>query len=219
MNADVDAMLRRHRYDGTRLIDMLWDIQRLFGHIPDELLPQIATAVNRSPLDIVETASFYHFFHNTPSGRHRIYLSNTVIAKMHGYRQVYEALELETGTRFGGPDSADFGLFETACIGLSDHEPAMLIDGVVFTDLTPASVAEIIEGLKRGDLPAQIANPAGLPRDDVAYVDALTRTTVHTSGPVFFCGDTDYRALLHRCRAMTPEDVIATISESGLRGR
>ncbi len=54
----------------------------------------------------------------------------------------------------------------------------MLIDDVVFTDLTPASVREIIEGLKRGDSPAQIANPAGLPRDDVAYVDALTRTTV-----------------------------------------
>lgn len=52
---------------------------------------------------------------------------------MHGYRQVYEALELDTGTQFGGPGSADFGLFETACIGLSDHEPAMLIDDVVFT--------------------------------------------------------------------------------------
>ena len=35
---------------------------------------------------------------------------------------------------------------------------------------------------------------------------------------MFFCGDTDYRALFRRCLAMTPEDVIATVSESGLRG-
>jgi [NiFe] hydrogenase diaphorase moiety large subunit len=101
MNADVDTVLRRYGYDGTRLIDILWDVQHMYGHIPDEHLPQMAAALNRSPLDIVETASFYHFFHSTPSGRYRIYLSNTVIAKMRGYQAVYEALEQETGVRFG----------------------------------------------------------------------------------------------------------------------
>ena len=218
MTSGIATILTGHEPDRTELIDILWDVQRESGYISAEAAAGIADWLGLSVEDVLETATFYHFFHTTPSGRHRIYLSNTVIAKMHGYRRVYEALELDTGTRFGGPGSADFGLFETACIGLSDHEPAMLIDDVVFTDLTPASVGEIIEGLKRGDSPAQIANPAGLPRDDVAYVDALTRTTVHTAGPVFFCGDTDYSALLHRCLAMAPEDVIATISESGLRG-
>ena len=131
---------------------------------------------------------------------------------------MHEALERETGTRFGGPGSADFGLFETACIGLSDHEPAMLIDDVVFTDLTPTSVADIISRLKQGQSPEEIANPSRLPRNEVAYVDALTRTTVHRSGPVFFGDKIDYRALLDRCLAMTPQDVITTITDSGLRG-
>lgn len=219
MNADVDAVLRRYRYDGTRLIDMLWDIQRLFGHIPDELLPQIATAVNRSPLDIVETASFYHFFHNTPSGRHRIYLSNTVIAKMNGYQAVYDALERETGVRFGETDDTGaFGLFETPCIGLSDQEPAMLIDDVVFTRLTPVTVANIIAQLKTGKVAADIANPEGLPDDGIAYVDALVETIVHTRGPVFFRGEPDYKTLLKNCVAGTPEQTIGTVIESGLRG-
>ena len=178
MTSGIATILDRHEPDRTGLMDILWDVQREFGYISAESAAGIADWLGLSVEDVLETATFYHFFHTTPSGRHRIYLSNNVIAKMHGYHQVYEALELDTGTRFGGPGSADFGLFETACIGLSDHEPAMLIDGVVFTDLTPALVGEIIKGLKRGDSPAQIANPAGLPRDDVAYVDALTRTTV-----------------------------------------
>ena len=218
MTSGIARILNGHEPDRTELIDILWDVQREFGYISADAAAGIADWLGLSVEDVLETATFYHFFHTTPSGRHRIYLSNNVIAKMRGYREVYQALELDTGTRFGGPGSDDFGLFETACIGLSDHEPAMLIDDVVFTDLTPALVGEIIEGLKRGDSAAQLANPAGLPRDEVAYVDALTRTTVHTSGPVFFCGDTDYRALWHRCLAMTPEDVIATVSESGLRG-
>jgi [NiFe] hydrogenase diaphorase moiety large subunit len=57
-----------------------------------------------------------------------------------------------------------------------------------------------------------------LSRSEVAYIDALTRTTVYRSGPVFFGGEIDYRALLDRCLAMRPQDVIATIKDSGLRG-
>lgn len=218
-NADIEEVCRRYRYDGTRLIDILWDVQRLFGHIPDQHLPQLATALNRSPLDILETASFYHFFHHEPSGRHRIYLSNTVIAKTRGYRAVHGALEHETGARFGGTDAARmFGLFETPCIGLSDQEPAMLIGDVAFTRLTPESVAHIVAELKSGSAAADIANPAGLPEDSLAYVENLIASNVHTRGPVFFSGQADHTALLKRCLGASPEQTIDAIAQSGLRG-
>jgi [NiFe] hydrogenase diaphorase moiety large subunit len=218
MDTKIVAILDRHPRNRTGLIDILWDVQRSYGHIPDDAAQAIATWLGLTLEDVLETATFYHFFHTTPSGRYRIYLCNTVIAKMHGYQQVYEALERETGTRFGGPGSADFGLFETACIGLSDHEPAMLIDDVVFTDLTPASVIDIISRLKRGQSPEEIANPARLPRNEMAYIDALANTAVYRAGPVFFGDDIDYRALLNRCLALTPTEVITTIADSGLRG-
>ena len=42
-----------------------------------------------------------------------------MIAKMNGYQAVYDALEQETGVRFGETDKAGmFGLFETPCIRL-----------------------------------------------------------------------------------------------------
>jgi [NiFe] hydrogenase diaphorase moiety large subunit len=173
-----------------------------------------------SPLDIWETASFYHFFHGKPSGKHRIYLSNTVIAKLHGYQDVYDALERETGARFGETDeTGTFGLFETPCIGLSDQEPAMLIDDVVFTRLRPGMIADIVTGLKQGRSPGDIANPTGLPRGDVAYVEALVESNICTKGPVFFRGRTDFGALLDLCLSLRPEQIIDKIIDSGLRGR
>ena len=216
--ADIATILERHSKDRTELIDILWEIQHSYGHITAEAAQAVASWLRLAPEDVLETATFYHFFHTTPSGRYRIYLCNTVIAKMHGYQQVYEALERETGTRFGAPGSADFGLFETPCVGLSDHEPAMLIDGVVFTDLTPPSVTDIISRLKQGQSAAEIANPSGLSRTEVAYVDGLTRTAVHRPGPVFFGDEIDYPAVLERCLALTPQEVITTITDSGLRG-
>ncbi|EHB49814.1 Hydrogen dehydrogenase [Mycolicibacterium rhodesiae JS60] len=216
---DMMALLAGRTRHRAGLLDILWDIQRQAGHISTDAAAEVADWLGLSVEDVLETATFYHFFHTEPSGRYRIYLSDNVIAKTRGHREVREALERETGTRFGGPGSAEFGLFDTACIGLSDHEPAMLIDGIVFADLTPGSVAEIIAGLTSGRSPAQIANPTGIPDDDLAYVERLTGTAVHTGGPVFFGGDGDYPALLGRCREMAPDDVIATITRSGLRGR
>ncbi|SBS75169.1 NAD-reducing hydrogenase HoxS subunit alpha [uncultured Mycobacterium sp.] len=216
---DMAALLDGRTRDRVGLLDILWDIQRGAGHISADTAGRVAEWLGLSVEDVLETATFYHFFHTEPSGRYRIYLSDNVIAKTRGYDRVRAALERETGARFGGPGSADFGLFETACVGLSDHEPSMLIDGIVFADLTAASVAEIVGGLKSGRSPVQIANPAGLPDDGLAYVEHLTGTAVHTSGPVFFGGDDDSGGLVKSCLAMAPEEVIATITQSGLRGR
>jgi [NiFe] hydrogenase diaphorase moiety large subunit len=219
MNVEIATILDRHGTSRPELMDLLWDIQHSFGYIPADAVHAAAERMGLAPEDVLETASFYHFFHTSPSGRYRIYLSDTAIARTRGYRQVYEALEHHTGARFNGPHTADFGLFETACIGLSDHDPAMLIDDVVFIDLTPSSVADIIGQLRKGMSPQEIANPAGLDHNDVAYVDALAPTAVYTSGPVFFGADTDLDAALNGSLALTPQEVIATIVDSGLRGR
>lgn len=220
MDRHITTILERYRSDRSRLIDILWDVQHEYGYIPDAVLPQLGAGLKLSPLDIRETASFYHFFPDKPSGKYRIYLCNSVIAKMNGYQAVREALERETGVRFGETDpNGMFGLFDTPCIGLSDQEPAMLIDRVVFTRLRPGKITDIIAQLKQGRSPAEIANPAGLPSQDIAYVDAMVESNVRTKGPVFFRGRTDFRSLLDQCVLLKPEQVIETIVESRLRGR
>ena len=117
MVAKIAAILDRHPRNRTGLIDILWDVQRNYGHIPADATQTIAGRLGLTPDDVLETASFYHFFHTRPSGRYRIYLCNTVIAKMHGYQEVYEALERETGTRFGGRDRPNSGCLKPHASG------------------------------------------------------------------------------------------------------
>ena len=71
VNGDIEAILERHGSKRTRLVDILWDVQHLYGHIPPEHLPQLGAALDISPQDVWETASFYHFFHGEPSGKYR----------------------------------------------------------------------------------------------------------------------------------------------------
>lgn len=160
MKEKIQNIVEQYQSDKTRLMDILWDIHNHYGYISDEAVNQLSDALNMSPLDIRETSSFYHFFHAQPAGKHQIYLSDTVIAKMSNYDKVHAALEKETGCAFGTVDeSGTFGLYHTNCIGLSDQEPAMMVDKVVFTNLTTEKIEDIISALKEGKSAEEIANP------------------------------------------------------------
>jgi len=79
MHTEIESILERHHSDKTRLMDMLWDIQRQQGFIGDEAIAALSGGLNMSRHDIRETLTFYHFFLDQPSGKHRIYLADTVI--------------------------------------------------------------------------------------------------------------------------------------------
>ena len=142
----IQTILEHYPRDKTRLMDMLWDVQKQQGYISYDAFASLAEGLNLSPYDVNETLSFYHFFCSRPFGQHKIYLADTVIAKMHGYDAVRDALEQATGCSFGEVDASGmFGLGDANCIGLSDQEPAMMIDDVVFTRLTAKRVNDIIQ--------------------------------------------------------------------------
>ncbi len=220
MNKEIKPVLEQYHSDKTRLMDMLWDIQRQQGYLADNAVASLAEGLNMSADGVRETLSFYHFFLDHPFGKHQIYLCNTVIAKMQDYDEVRATLEQEVGCAFGCVDGAKlFGLGDANCIGLSDQEPAMMVDDVVFTNLTATKIRDIIGRLKQGKTPVEIANPHGEDSKDIAYVDAMVASNLRTESRVLFKPDRDYKAILKKCLGTLPIEVIDTVTESNLRGR
>ena len=216
----VGEVLDKYGADRTRLMDMLWDVQREHGHISQEAIAALAKGLDMSAPDVGETATFYHFFRTEPLAQHVIYLADTVIARMNGYDEVRAALIEATGADFGASDpSGQFGLDDAPCIGLSDQEPAMLVGDVVFTRLTPEKVAGIVADLKSGKSAEEIANPDGHDKATVAYVDALVDSNLRQAGPVLFQWNRNYATLVRSIVERTPEDIISEMSMSELRGR
>lgn len=220
MNKKIHALLKHYDSDKTRLMDILWDIQNQQGYISEEAIASLAEGLNMSRDDVRETLSFYHFFKDKSFGKHKVYLCNTVIAKMGNYDEVRTALEQEIGTSFGHVDDSGMcGLGDANCIGLSDQEPAMMVDQVVFTDLTAEKVKAIISQLKQGKTAVEIANPDSADSKDIAYVNAMAAENIRTESKVMFKADRDYKAILQTCLNQLPEQVIITITEANLRGR
>ena len=203
------------RYDSKRdrLLDMLHDVRAQHGYISDTAISDLANGLSTTFNDVLETVSFYHFFHRTPVGKHQIYLSDTVIARQSGYDAVKQALNDAVGA------DTDIHVLSTACIGLSDQEPAMLVDDVAFTQLTPEKAREIVAQLQAGKTAEQIANPNRIPRNSEQYADALVSAQAQNSGAVYFAPSGNSIDVLKKMLQSTPQAVLDEIKEAGVLGR
>ena len=151
MRTTVKSIIAKYNNDKTRLMDILIDTQNEFGFIPSEAVEVIADGCGLSKVDVEQTRSFYHFFTQKPVGEYAVYLNDSVIANMKGRAEVAKAFEEEASCTFGNvSDDGKIGLYNTACIGMSDQEPAAIINDTVFTSLIPQRVKEIVAQMKEG---------------------------------------------------------------------
>ena len=200
-------------------MDILLDIQNEYHYIPPEAVALITAELGISRVDLEETISFYHFFSQEPVGEYAIYLNDSPVAFMHGRADVAAAFEEEAGISFNAAtDDGLIGLWDTADIGMNDQEPAAIINGVVFTELTPHKAKKIIQGFKDGksveDLSEELA--------DQIYSRGILRTMVknniYVKGSVLF-PDYEFGSGLKNAVARKPVEIVEEVKASNLRGR
>ncbi|MFA6540623.1 MAG: NAD(P)H-dependent oxidoreductase subunit E [Bacteroidota bacterium] len=220
MLQSVYLILERYSHDCTRLMDILLDVQGEFGYIPPSITMEISKKLNVSVVDIRQTISFYHFFREHPVGKFTVYLNNSVVAKMNGRDDVAKTFEHEVGCKIGEtcPDGL-ISLFETSCIGMSDQEPAAIINGMIFTKLTPFRVKEIVRDIKAGkSLNDIIVEGAGDGSNAFPEINSMVQNNVRKKGPILADGYKPGEAL-KKIVKMSPEAVIAEVKASNIRGR
>ena len=193
----------------SRLLGELWHCRQTEGYISDAAVARLAQAHHLAAIEVEGVASFYHFFHRSPGGKHTVYLNNSIISETKGFESIKNAFEKETGARIGTVDpSGKFGLFTTPCIGLSDQEPAALIDFCPFVNLDAEKVKNIVQQLKQGKKAADICDA---PQDNIRYLP-------ENNGSILFAPYTPGEAM-GTLESLRPEGVLSLIREADIRGR
>ena len=195
-------------FSQTQMLNKLWELQISNSVISDQDIDDLSRQYQISKVEVEGVVSFYHFFHRKPTGKFTIYLNNSIVSDMKGFQRVKEAFERETKTSFGSVDrTGNFGLFLTPCIGLSDQEPAALINFYPFTNLNSIKVKEIIHALLNGSDPAQLCDS---PVSNI-YTPAENKTVFFKELPE---GDA-----LKNAQKMGQSGVIDSLKRSELTGR
>jgi len=146
----VKDLAEKHGRKRESLMPILQDIVRQYNYLTDDAMVEVATELDISAAEVYGTASFYTFLDTQPRGKNVIRVCKTITCSMKGKNDIVSTIEDILKIKVGEttPDKM-FTLLETNCIGWCHKAPAILINDIPYTDLTPETVIDVIKGYMR----------------------------------------------------------------------
>jgi len=139
-----DALARLKDLPGA-LLPILHAIQNALGYVPPESVPFIARELNLSRAEVHGVITFYHYFRDTPPGRHTLHICRAEACKAMGS----DALEAHAKQTLGidyheNTSDGEFSLEPVYCLGNCACSPSMMVGTEVYGRVTPERFDEII---------------------------------------------------------------------------
>jgi NADH-quinone oxidoreductase subunit E len=142
----VKELSDKHGHARESLMPILQAIVLKYNYLTDEAMVEVARELDISAAEVYGTASFYTFLDTQVKGKYVIRVCKTITCSMKGKSDIIHTLEEVLKIKVGEttPDK-QFSLIETNCIGWCHKAPAILINEMPYTELTPEKVSEIIK--------------------------------------------------------------------------
>ncbi len=147
----VARLLAGRGHGSELLLQHLIAIQQTYSHVPPAAIEALAMAMGVSPAYILTVIDFYAFLHLRPRGDFDILFSDNITDQMSGS----EGLRAQLCKRLGvgleesrGDGRVTVGV--TSCTGMCDQGPALLVNGLAVTSLTPRRIDQIAELVQTG---------------------------------------------------------------------
>ncbi len=120
-------------------------VQRHRGWISDDSLNDIAVFLDMTEEELDSVATCYNLIFRQPVGKHVILICDSITCWIMGYENLLEHLQQRLNITLGQTTSdSRFTLLPVACLGACDKAPAMMVDDMLYTDLTVSKLDEII---------------------------------------------------------------------------
>jgi NADH-quinone oxidoreductase subunit E len=142
----VKELSDKHGRARESLMPILQAIVQKHNYLTDEAMVEVAKELDISAAEVYGTASFYTFLDTQVKGKYVIRVCKTITCTMKGKSEILQTLEEILKIKVGETTSdQQFSLVETNCIGWCHKAPAILINEMPYTELTPEKVSEIIK--------------------------------------------------------------------------
>ena len=129
------------------MLDAMLACQERDGYLTEAAIVALADAFGMFPASVYETASFYTMLRLTaPGAQTDIRICRGAPCHVAGASAVIAAIERELGIQVGHatPDGTYFFGY-TECLGQCQNSPTILLNGKLYTELTPEGAVDLIK--------------------------------------------------------------------------
>lgn len=149
----------------SAIVPLLYLVQSVEGRVTPEGLREVAEVLGLRTAEVEAVASFYTMIRLRPTGEHVIGVCTNLSCSLRGAKDVYEVAHEATEVGHGREISDDgrFTVHEEECLGACDAAPVVQVDFANHDRVTPERMREIVDSLRRGEVPTPARGIA--PRD------------------------------------------------------
>ncbi|MEB4592432.1 NAD(P)H-dependent oxidoreductase subunit E [Candidatus Thiothrix sp. Deng01] len=151
---EIDSWLNRYPEERKQsaLLAALRAVMHEDHYLSREKMDAVADYLSLPEIAVYEVASFYSMFEleAKAAAKYSISVCTNVSCMLCGSDQILEHIEKKLGVKLGEatPDGKFFLKMEEECLAACSSAPMMQVNHVYHTDLTPAKVDEILDGLE-----------------------------------------------------------------------
>ena len=148
MESEIKEILKRYPESDAALLPVLWLSQERWGWLSAGVMRAVGQRLDLSPVFVESVASFYTMYQRRPPGKYLLQVCTTLSCQLCGTSGLVEHLKEKLGIDFGEttPDGR-FTLVDVQCLGACGEAPVVQINNDYYTNLTPDSLDEILDGL------------------------------------------------------------------------
>ncbi|NLY71943.1 MAG: NAD(P)H-dependent oxidoreductase subunit E [Clostridiales bacterium] len=141
----IAELAKEYRGKEGALIQVLHMAQGIYGYLPIEVQRVIADTLDIPVSQVSGVVSFYSFFSTQPRGEHTIRVCMGTACYVRGGKKIVERLKELLDIDIGDTTKDRKFTFEVArCIGACGLAPAMSIDDVVYKQVDPDKLENIL---------------------------------------------------------------------------
>ncbi len=208
-----DELCSRYKQKRAAILPIFHIIQDEEGYLSRQTLLDVAAYLELPKSKVFEVASFYPLLRLEKPGKHVVEVCHNLSCDLRGSRKILEKLKEVTGADVGETSADGQYTIETVeCMGACSWAPMIAMDTRYRENLKPADVSK---SLKSSEVLPVIANTEFLSKE--RYL--LNRVLLPNSQSISVYKSNGGYVALDKALKMKPEEVTATVKDSGLRGR
>lgn len=147
----LDRILERHQYNGTKIITILQELQKEYHYLPEPVLAYVSKKTGVSEAKIYSVATFYENFSLEPKGKYILRVCDGTACHVRKSVPILNQLraELKLDNAKHTTDDMLFTLETVSCLGACGLAPVMTVNDKVYPAMTPEAASALIATLKQ----------------------------------------------------------------------
>jgi NADH:ubiquinone oxidoreductase subunit E len=148
----TEAILKKHGYEGSKVIQVLTEIQAHYNYLPRENLEYVSQQLKIPLSKIYSIATFYAAFSLMPRGEHMITVCSGTACFVRGVSDVLKRIEDRLGIKAGFTTEDNMFTLETVnCLGACALAPIVVVDGEYYGQTTVQKVDGILDKYQKAE--------------------------------------------------------------------